>query len=174
MTARSIVIATPLGPVRLHATERGICRLELPAAAPAGNAGDAPRAPSRGAEAPLLPPYPCLTAAARQLEEYFAGRRRRFDCPLDLRGTAFQLRVWQALTDIPYGTAISYAALARRLGLPGAARAVGQALRANPVPILVPCHRVVAADGTAGGFAAGPDIKLLLLFHEGVALPQRA
>lgn len=108
-------------------------------------------------------------AARRQLDEYFAGKRRRFDLPLAPAGTDFQRRVWWALLAIPYGEAISYGELARRVGKPRAARAVGAANGANPIAIIIPCHRVVGASGI-GGYAGGLDIKRHLLALEG-ALP---
>jgi methylated-DNA-[protein]-cysteine S-methyltransferase len=99
-----------------------------------------------------------------QLGEYFAGGRRAFDVPLALSGSPFQLRVWQALREIPYGTTCSYGDLAARLGLPpGASRAVGLANGANPVPIIVPCHRVIGADGSLTGFGGGLARKRFLL-----------
>ncbi len=109
---------------------------------------------------------------AEQLEEYFAGQRRQFDLPVRAGGSDFQQAVWRALGDIPFGTAVSYGELARRLGRPGAARAVGQANGANPVPIVVPCHRVIASDGGMGGFSGGLSIKRWLLAHEGTLEPQ--
>lgn len=107
-----------------------------------------------------------------ELREYFAGARRDFQLPLRLQGTDFRQRVWRALQRIPYGETRSYAQLAAELGSPGAARAVGQANRANALPILVPCHRVVAAGGGAGGYlgataGAGVAVKRWLLAHEG-------
>ena len=98
----------------------------------------------------------------RQLDEYFARRRRFFHLPLAPQGTPFQLRVWKALQAIPYGTTITYGELARRLGNPRATRAVGAANGANPIAIIIPCHRVVAANGP-GGYAGGLDIKRHLL-----------
>jgi methylated-DNA-[protein]-cysteine S-methyltransferase len=105
--------------------------------------------------------------AAKQLAEYFAGKRREFDLPLDLPGTDFQCRVWAELLNIPFGTAISYAELAERIGQPKAARAVGGANGRNPACIVVPCHRVIATDGTLGGFGYGLDTKAWLLRLEG-------
>jgi methylated-DNA-[protein]-cysteine S-methyltransferase len=107
--------------------------------------------------------------AFRQLREYFAGRRTGFDLPLAPEGTAFQRAVWRQLQDIPYGETISYGELARRVGNPKASRAVGSANGANPLPIVIPCHRVIAADGTLGGFGGGLPTKQTLL-----ALEQRA
>lgn len=103
----------------------------------------------------------------QQLSEYFAGTRRTFDHPLALEGTAFRRRVWDALLEIPYGETRSYGALARRLGDPGASRAVGAANGSNPVSILVPCHRVIGASGALVGYAGGADLKALLLRLEG-------
>ena len=105
--------------------------------------------------------------AMAQLEEYFAGKRRRFDLPLAPRGTEFQRRVWRALTEIPYGNTISYGELARRISKPSASRAVGLANGANPLPIIVPCHRVIGADGSLTGFGGGLPIKRKLLALEG-------
>jgi O-6-methylguanine DNA methyltransferase len=107
--------------------------------------------------------HPVLREARRQLELYFAGHLRRFNLPLDLRGTPFQLRVWRALLEIPYGETCSYADLALRLQPPSVARAVGQANAANPIGIVVPCHRVIAADGTLGGYGGGLHRKRVLL-----------
>ncbi len=98
-----------------------------------------------------------------QLAAYFAGTLQSFDLPLMPRGTAFQQRVWQALLLVPYGTSSSYGQLARALGQPGAARAVGGANHCNPLPIVIPCHRVVGANGRLGGYAGGVHFKRLLL-----------
>jgi O-6-methylguanine DNA methyltransferase len=111
----------------------------------------------------------CKDAAA-QLGEYFAGRRREFDLQLAPVGTDFQLRVWRALCEIPYGAVRNYGDLARAIGQPTASRAVGQANGRNPLPIVIPCHRVIAGDGTIGGFSAGLDVKHRLLALEGVEL----
>jgi methylated-DNA-[protein]-cysteine S-methyltransferase len=104
--------------------------------------------------------------AARQLREYFAGRRAEFDLPLAPEGTAFQRTVWRQLQAIPYGETISYGELARRVGNPKASRAVGSANGANPLPIVIPCHRVIAGDGTLGGFGGGLPTKQMLLALE--------
>lgn len=106
---------------------------------------------------------PLLLQAEKELEEYFAGRRSHFSVPLSMHGTAFQLRVWQALMQIPYGAVVSYGELARKLGKPQACRAVGMANHANPLPIFVPCHRVVGADGKLTGYRGGLEIKRFLL-----------
>jgi len=108
-----------------------------------------------------------LAAAARQLTEYFAGTRRDFDLPLRLNGTLFQTRVWHELKEIPYGQTWSYGQLAKRIGKPSASRAVGLANGRNPISILVPCHRVIGADGSLTGYGGGLERKQWLLKHEG-------
>ncbi|HEX3844385.1 MAG TPA: methylated-DNA--[protein]-cysteine S-methyltransferase [Steroidobacteraceae bacterium] len=105
-------------------------------------------------------------AVMTQLTEYFAGKRRRFELRLAPRGTDFQRRVWRALTEIPYGKTISYGELARSIDKPSASRAVGLANGANPLPIIVPCHRVIGADGSLTGFGGGLPIKRQLLALE--------
>jgi methylated-DNA-[protein]-cysteine S-methyltransferase len=112
-----------------------------------------------------------LKAAAAQLDAYFAGELREFDLPLAPAGSPFQLRVWSALREIPYGTVTSYGQLALRLGHPTGARAVGLANGRNPISIIVPCHRVIGADGTLVGYGGGLDRKRQLLTLEGVLLP---
>lgn len=99
----------------------------------------------------------------RQLEEYFAGRRQTFDLPLRPNGTEFQRRVWEQLLQIPYGQTATYGEIAKRIGNPNAARAVGQACNANPIPIFIPCHRVVSSNSRLTGFALGLDVKSALL-----------
>lgn len=112
---------------------------------------------------------PLLERAAAQLEEYFAGTRTAFDLPLEAEGTPFQRRVWEALQEIPYGTTVSYARIAARAGNPRASRAVGAANRRNPLAIVVPCHRVVGADGSLTGYAGGLERKEFLLRLERAA-----
>jgi methylated-DNA-[protein]-cysteine S-methyltransferase len=109
-------------------------------------------------------------AACTQLTEYFAGRRRDFDLPLAPRGTAFQQRVWDSLCRIPFGAVRTYGDIARAIGQPLAVRAVGQANGRNPLPIVIPCHRVIAGDGTIGGYSSGINVKHRLLALEGVEL----
>ena len=110
-----------------------------------------------------------LNDLKRKLQQYFDGQRVLFDQPLDLReATAFQRRVWLAVRDIPYGETRSYGQIARQAGSPGAARAVGQAMAANPVPIVAPCHRVIGSDGNLRGFGGGLDLKRRLLEMERV------
>jgi len=108
-----------------------------------------------------------LPAAARQLKEYFAGKRREFNLPLRMEGTEFQQRVWRELTKIPFGETRSYGQLAKRLNNPNGSRAVGLANGRNPIAIIVPCHRVIGADGSLTGFGGGLDRKEWLLTHEG-------
>lgn len=98
-----------------------------------------------------------------QLDAYFKGRRFEFDVPLELKGTKFQKRVWKELAKIPYGVTISYGELARRIGNPKASRAVGMANGKNPIPIIIPCHRVIGKNGTLTGFGGGLDVKQALL-----------
>jgi methylated-DNA-[protein]-cysteine S-methyltransferase len=107
-------------------------------------------------------------AASAQLREYFAGERRSFDLPLAPRGTEFQRGVWEALGGIGWGETVDYGSLAARLGRPGAARAVGRANATNPIPIVIPCHRVIGRDGSPTGYAGGVEAKVRLLALEGV------
>ena len=116
-----------------------------------------------------------VAEAIRQLREYFAGKRTRFDLPLAPKGTEFQRAVWRQLQDIPYGETISYGELARRVGNPKAARAVGSANGANPLPIVIPCHRVIAGDGSIGGFGGGlPTKEILLALEQRTSVGNRA
>lgn len=107
-----------------------------------------------------------LERTSRQLEEYFAGKRKQFDLPLSLRGTEFQRQVWAALRDIPYGETRSYGQIAQAVGRPKAVRAVGMANHRNPISIIVPCHRVVGADGSLTGYGGGLENKKFLLALE--------
>lgn len=150
-------MASPIG--RLELVERGGAVVAIRFDAPAD--GD-PRHERGGS--------PVLAEAHRQLTEYFEGTRREFDLPLRPVGTDFQRRVWDVLATIPWGTTTTYGSIADRLGLPpGASRAVGAANGANPVPIVLPCHRVVGADGTLTGYAGGLERKAELLRLEHVA-----
>lgn len=108
----------------------------------------------------------------KQVLSYFAGKQRTFSLPLEARGSAFQQRVWAALRAIPFGQTRSYGDLADDLGKPGGARAVGRANATNPICLIVPCHRVIGADGSLSGFAFGPEIKRWLLTHEGAFQPE--
>ena len=112
-----------------------------------------------------------IRIAVRQLDEYFAGRRRAFDLPLLLAGTDFQVKVWNELLNIPFGETISYGDLAQRIGMPKAVRAVANANGANPLSVFVPCHRVVGSDRSLTGYGGGIEAKRRLLELEGVRLP---
>jgi methylated-DNA-[protein]-cysteine S-methyltransferase len=121
--------------------------------------------------APITAAAPAaLRTVAAQLAEYFAGRRKTFECEVAPHGTPFQRQVWAELQRIPYGSTISYAQLARRVGNPAAFRAVGSANGANPIAIVIPCHRVIASDGSLGGFGGGLPTKDKLLQLEGVLM----
>jgi len=122
-------------------------------------------------EAEADPDAPPLPQARRQLAEYFAGRRRDFDLPLETGGTEFQRLCWAALQRIPYGQTRSYGEMAREIGRPAAVRAVGHANHDNPIGVIIPCHRVIGANGSLTGYAGGLDMKRVLLELEG-ALPR--
>ena len=153
------IAATPIGRLLIVADAVGLVRIEF-----AGTWGPADIGPdwrSGGAH---------VDAAHDQLLDYLAGTRRTFDVPCNARGTAFQKRVWDALVEIPYGTTTSYSAIARAIGAPDAVRAVGAANGRNPLPIVVPCHRVIGADGSLTGFGGGLPLKRRLLALEGASL----
>ncbi|MXZ14432.1 MAG: methylated-DNA--[protein]-cysteine S-methyltransferase [Acidimicrobiales bacterium] len=151
-------VDSPIGPLGLVATDAGLRAVSW-----------------RGDETSVKlpddmvedPDRPILRLAAHQLGEYFDGDRTSFDLPLDLRGTPFQEAAWRALGDIPYGSTRSYGEQAALIGRPKAVRAVGQANGRNPVPIVLPCHRVIGANGSLTGFGGGLDLKTQLLTHEG-------
>ncbi len=113
---------------------------------------------------------PLLRQAAKELKDYMAGKRRVFSVSFELDGTEFQCRVWAELCKIPFGELSTYAAIAEALGQPKATRAVGAANGRNPLPVIVPCHRVIASDGTLAGYSGGVEIKRLLLRREGIEL----
>lgn len=125
-----------------------------------------------GGEAVSPPPTPLLQRAAQQLTEYFAAQRRTFDLPLRPQGTAFQQAAWSALCAIPYGQTRTYAQQAAAIGRPKACRAVGMANHCNPLPLLIPCHRVIGAKGKLTGYAGGLAIKRFLLELEQAAIPE--
>lgn len=146
------------------ATELGICRLTWPHQSMNDmTAWVTKHMPN----ARLLRDDERLIVYTTQLQEYFRGQRTEFDLPLDMRGTAFQREVWKALTAIPYGEARSYSAIAATVGKPAAVRAVGAANGANPVPVIVPCHRVIGKNNTLTGFRGGLQMKEELLRLEG-------
>lgn len=115
-----------------------------------------------------------LAEAEQQITEYFDGKRENFDLHLAQAGTLFQRRVWNAMAKVPFGETISYRDLAEAAGHPQAVRAAGTACGANPLPIIVPCHRITRADGSIGKFALGEEVKAALLKHEGAKVPQDA
>lgn len=117
----------------------------------------------KNSEAEIKASKPAFNSTIKQLNEYFAGERFDFDLPLQLKGSVFQKQVWNELLKIPYGKTISYGELAERIDSPGGMRAVGAANGQNPIPIIVPCHRVIAADGSLGGYTGGLEIKHKLL-----------
>ncbi|WP_395664507.1 methylated-DNA--[protein]-cysteine S-methyltransferase [Methylocella sp.] len=159
MNLTRTTMASPVGELTLVAGRAGLVAVLWP--------GDDPRRVPLGPSRPD-PDSPTLVETRRQLDEYFGGRRRRFDLPLDPQGTAFQKRVWAELLNIPHGETRSYGDLARALGDPRAARAVGAANGRNPISIIAPCHRVVGASGRLTGFAGGLEAKAFLLGLEGV------
>lgn len=148
---------SPIGLLAIEATDEGVCGLSFGGG---GRAKAAVSAPAQGH----------IEDALRALESYFDGVAPKLP-KLDLQGSEFQLRVWEALLAIPFGELVTYGELARRIGVPGAARAVGGANHENPVPILVPCHRVVAAGGRLGGYGGGTAIKARLLALEAAHVP---
>ena len=143
------VYESPLGPLTVQAGPRGVSGLFFPRDRRRRSA----RRQDRTALAPVI----------AQLAEYFAGERRSFDLPLDLVGTEFQLAVWNGLLRIPYGTTLSYSELARAIGRPDVVRAVGAAVGQTPVPVVVPCHRVIGKDGSLTGYGGGLHRKAALL-----------
>jgi methylated-DNA-[protein]-cysteine S-methyltransferase len=145
-------VDTPIGKLTVVAADTGVRRILWDGEAPPEGAFEG------GSD--------LLDAAVTQIREYFAGARTTFDLPLDLGGTPFQQKVWLELAAIPFGTTISYGEQARRIGRPQAARAVGAANGRNPVPVVLPCHRVIGSGGALTGFGGGLDTKRSLLRHE--------
>jgi O-6-methylguanine DNA methyltransferase len=179
----SALISSPIGPLFLAASDKGLVALEFDARMP-GQQSVRPnprnlrdeqkkdRDKLQFEESPVA-----MRSYQQQLEEYFSGARREFTFPLDLRGTGFQLACWHALSAIPYGETRTYADIARAIGKPHAFRAVGMANNRNPIAIVVPCHRVIASDGTLCGYGGGLDVKRRLLELEGAltcTLPESA
>ncbi|MDD3244123.1 MAG: methylated-DNA--[protein]-cysteine S-methyltransferase [Eubacteriales bacterium] len=147
-------MASPIGRLTLFANETALTDLLFAQAAP---------------QEPYLESSALLAQAALQLDEYFSGKRKGFDLPLMPQGTPFQKEVWRVLTTIPWGETRTYGEVAAALGRPGAARAVGGANHRNPLPIFIPCHRVVGTNGSLTGFGGGLEIKQWLLEHEQTA-----
>lgn len=150
---------SPIGPLLLAADDEGIRAIEFPEN----------RHPVKRDDHWREGRHPLLEHAKRQLDEYFSGNRRQFDLPLAPRGTTFQLQVWNALRTIPFGQTRSYAQQAQTIGKPKAMRAVGAANGRNPIPIIIPCHRVIGASGALTGFGGGLPTKRFLLQLEGIA-----
>ncbi len=156
-------IPSPLGNITLAATAQGLAGLWFEGQR---------HLPTELVSWPSAPNHPVIQQACEQLAEYFAGQRRHFELPLDLSGgTAFQQAVWQALLAVAPGGTVSYGEISQRIGKPSAVRAVGAAIGRNPVSIVVPCHRVLGADGSLTGYAGGLARKTALLQLEG-ALPE--
>jgi O-6-methylguanine DNA methyltransferase len=151
-------IASPIGPLNLAASEIGLVALEF-------DRGHFP--PTKDKRITWEDSPKKIKPYARELNEYFAGKRRDFSFSLDLRGTPFQLQCWRALLSIPYGETRTYADIARSIKMPQAFRAVGMANNRNPIAVVVPCHRVIASDGTLCGYGGGLDTKRQLLELEG-------
>jgi epoxyqueuosine reductase len=169
------VIASPVGPLWLGGTTQGVCAVafgERPDMAEVSDAGlkHMVRYGVTFVDIDALQPevLSLLDEAAEQLMAYFDGHRKVFDLPLDLRGTPFQRDVWETLLHIPYGETETYGEVAQAIGRPGAARAVGRAVGANPIAVIVPCHRVVGRDGSLTGYGGGLDKKVALLKLEGM------
>jgi len=152
-----LVVASPVGKLRLVASEKGLVAIDV-----RSNTVQVVTAPNASAQAILI-------KTKKQLEQYFSGKRTSFDVALDLVGTEFQVRAWRALCRIPFGETISYGQQASNIKKPKAFRAVGSANGKNPIPIIVPCHRVVASDGSLGGYSLGLKMKKQLLALEGVS-----
>jgi methylated-DNA-[protein]-cysteine S-methyltransferase len=166
---RRAEVDTPIGPLVLAADAWGLRRVLFPTdgeATPVPEATTVPGGTVGRDEVPLDPDYPILRTAARQLREYFAGERTTFELALHPIGSDFQRRTWKVLLDIPYGQTITYRQQADAIGQPGATQAVGAANGANPLPIIVPCHRVVGSDGSLVGFGGGVELKRRLLDAE--------
>ncbi|HLV24966.1 MAG TPA: methylated-DNA--[protein]-cysteine S-methyltransferase [Gemmatimonadales bacterium] len=163
MPALHLTLESPIGNLLLTARDEGLTGVwfEQHRHAPQERGSEAVTASSTSEAARIL------RSAADQLAEYFAGERRQFTLALAARGTPFQLQVWRALASIPYGSAVSYAWLAERVEKPTAIRAVGGANARNPLSIVVPCHRVIGANGSLTGFGGGLERKRWLLEHEG-------
>lgn len=154
----TIVMDSPVGDLYLAATDEGLTHILFVA-----QMDRKPHTvPGKGAAARIV------RQTRSQLNDYFAGSRREFDVPLAPAGTEFQRAAWKALAEVPYGETLSYAELARRMKRPSAVRAVGAANGANPIPIILPCHRIIGADGTLTGYGGGLEIKRRLLSLEGI------
>ncbi len=152
-------LPSPVGTLQVYADEKGICGLLWPDSEDKRFTGSAaePVKPDR---------IPVFKKLGTQLDEYFVGSRKRFDLPLNLQGTEFQVAAWNALLEIPFGKTRTYAQQAANIGRPKAVRAIGAANGKNPISIVIPCHRVIGSNGSLTGFAGGIDVKRFLLDHE--------
>lgn len=155
--SKLVNISSPIGPLELEATPKSLLRLQF--------SNEEEMLPANDAKS-----FPILHEAHRQLDEYFSGDRKTFNLALQLVATEFEQAVWHELTRIPYGTTITYKQLAQRLGDKNKVRAVGSANGKNPLPIIVPCHRVVGSDNQLIGYSGGIERKKWLLRHEGAIL----
>ncbi|NOU93519.1 methylated-DNA--[protein]-cysteine S-methyltransferase [Paenibacillus sp. LMG 31456] len=167
-----IEIESLIGPLVLGATEKGLCQIEF------GRFADVAPKLQKWSERWFQTrewrvDMPMLKETSDQLKQYFAGDRTQFELQLDLRGTSFQLKVWQALSRIPYGIVCSYKDIGKAVDSVKAVRAVGGANNRNPIPIIVPCHRVIGANGTLVGYGGGLDVKTCLLQHEGYKIENK-
>ncbi|HEY1883264.1 MAG TPA: methylated-DNA--[protein]-cysteine S-methyltransferase [Candidatus Cybelea sp.] len=152
---------TPVGTIALSVNDEGVLvEILLPNRKPSAPANAPPAAAARG-----------MQIACEQLREYFRGTRRTFDVPLKPAGSPFEQQVWAKLLEVPYGVTTSYGAIAAALGLSNGARAVGRANGSNPIPIVIPCHRVIGSDGTLTGYGGGLPLKRALLELEGALGP---
>jgi O-6-methylguanine DNA methyltransferase len=163
-------VDSPIGPFRLASTAAGLAYVELPSASGRGMRGWLRRCLP---DARVVEGFAPNRSAAQQVLEYLEGKRTEFELEIDPRGTDFQLQVWAALREIPYGETRSYAQVARNIGHPRAVRAVGTANGANPLSLVVPCHRVIASGGKLGGYGGGLDLKRRLLAMERAGPTQR-
>ncbi len=165
---------SPIGPLRVLVGPRGVMRIDLPNAPPCDLDAVRRELARRGmGDLPLVAPGdadPRMKIVKEQLREYFAGKRRKFDLPLDARGAEYDRKVWRCVGAIPFGKTRTYGDVAKAVGVPRGFRAAGSANGRNPIPIVIPCHRVVGTGGRLTGYGGGVELKAWLLRHEGVAV----
>lgn len=162
-------VNTKLGEGTIVSSVRGLCYFSLYRHAQDTRCWLATHFPEED-DLVMVPDFPHLVEAVKQLNEYLAGRRSEFSLPMDLKGTRFQTAVWRSLLKVSYGDTTTYGALALAAGYPQSARAVGNAMRANPLPVFIPCHRVLPTDRSVGHYAGGKELKRQLLELEGVLI----
>lgn len=161
---KSVTMNSPAGSCRIYASDKGVTQIDF--------IEKGEELEKEKEEEVEETDHPHLLQAVRELNEYYAGTRKSFEVPLDLKiGTEFQREAWQKLREIPYGTTISYGEQAKAMGRPKAVRAVGGANGRNPIPVIIPCHRVVSSLGKLHGFSGGLDLKRYLLAVEGLSVP---